>query len=268
MSGRPHWTRDAVLRSARDWAEIHGQAPRAREWSKAGYGHPSHNLVRLMFGSWNEMVVAAGFRPRPNHNPGNAAWTRETILAAVRLFVERNGRPPRGREWLLPHVDYPHRDVVTNRFGSWNTMLAEAGFEPLGKHPPRAWTRDQVAAAFLDFLVREGRWPTTRDCDRSRDGGLPSKYIIYALFDSLGAAKRFSGWVDPSRRRGSYATCSGCGCSRDNFTIGCRTCGKRRRARAARNAPGRLVETASPPDSRACVGGRARGVDSTERRAA
>lgn len=63
-------------------------------------------------------------------------WTRESALEAVRSFAERNGYQPVSREagtWNgLPH--YP---TARRLFGSWNGMIAAAGFEP---YPPRSST--------------------------------------------------------------------------------------------------------------------------------
>lgn len=213
---------ETAVRAVHAWVDTHGELPKAIEWQRAGYTHPSQTYVRHLFGSWNGLIEAAGYTPRAANNPGRGDWPAKRVVEACRLFFERNGRTPRTRDWLLPHPDYPHTDLARNRFGSWNGMLLASGFEPRGKHPPRVWSREKVADAFLDFLGREGRWPTVRDCDSGCiASGMPHRATVYKLFGRWSAAKKFAGW-------NGFRRCSGCGCGMSVYASGCRQCHARR----------------------------------------
>lgn len=64
---RNHWNRDTILAAIRRWTATHGEPPRCRDWSAAGPDHPHAASVQEYFGTWNEAIVAAGFRPRRAH---------------------------------------------------------------------------------------------------------------------------------------------------------------------------------------------------------
>lgn len=84
---------------------------------------------------------------------GDTKWTRETVVAAIRLFVSRYGRQPRaadfhpnvarklGHEWRAERFyrdgDYPSAPSVQYVFESWNAAIEAAGMTPgsVGKYP-------------------------------------------------------------------------------------------------------------------------------------
>lgn len=69
-------------------------------------------------------------------------WTPETILAAIRLFVEENGRRPSSGEWHRADRDrrFPPPQAVQREFGTWNAAIEAAGCEVNSKprFPSRA----------------------------------------------------------------------------------------------------------------------------------
>lgn len=65
----PEWDRDGVIRALRAWTSEHGSPPRAKDWCRAGDGHPSDAVVRFRFGSWNAGLIAAGLPLRRERQP-------------------------------------------------------------------------------------------------------------------------------------------------------------------------------------------------------
>lgn len=72
-------------------------------------------------------------------------WTRDAIVAAIRLWADRHdGQPPRvvdfcpspsmvanARGPVMPrNYDYPHSSCVAREFGSWNAAITAAGYRP------------------------------------------------------------------------------------------------------------------------------------------
>lgn len=88
----------------------------------------------------------------------NRRWTAEAVVAAIRLFVERNGRPPVSSEWARADrgCDYPCVNAVARSggwrsapFATWNDALTAAGcpaYAP-GCYPRTAETRARMSAA-------------------------------------------------------------------------------------------------------------------------
>lgn len=80
-NGQPYWTQERIIRCIRRFAEKHGRAPTAHEWSRGRRRYrrksgstlaanrrsdrPSLQTVFNVFGSWNAALVAAGYPPRP-----------------------------------------------------------------------------------------------------------------------------------------------------------------------------------------------------------
>lgn len=65
------WTREAVLLAVEEWADAHGGVPpTATEWrTKASGGGPTQTTVRALFGTWNAMLLEAGFALRCDRRP-------------------------------------------------------------------------------------------------------------------------------------------------------------------------------------------------------
>ncbi len=68
-----NWTPDTIVYAITLWHRRHNRLPLRREWEKAGEDHPSNMTVRRVFGSWNEAIHAAGFKPRPRGGRGRSA---------------------------------------------------------------------------------------------------------------------------------------------------------------------------------------------------
>lgn len=65
------WTREAAIRAVQRFAERKGYQPVSNE---AGRHNelPSWGTARRLFGSWNALVEAAGFRPYPARSSAQA----------------------------------------------------------------------------------------------------------------------------------------------------------------------------------------------------
>lgn len=170
---------------------------------------------------------------------GNAhnIWTAEAIVTAAQLWTETHGAPPKMSDWHRGTPDHPSDAVVRRVFRYWNHML-EAADLPVRKAGGGhyKWTRDSIAEAMLDHLLRTGRWPTSSGWASSAAGtGRPAQATVLRFFGTWNAAKRYAGW-DEIRNGVSRAVapCSGCGCDIDVYTDDCRTCFKRRWNRADR----------------------------------
>ena len=94
---------------------------------------------------------------------GGGEWTRERIIAALQTWTDEQGRAPRSYDWAAAtaraagfptagaeqwdreHPRWPHRALVTARFGSWRAALTAAG---LPDPPPlRLSRRERIETA-------------------------------------------------------------------------------------------------------------------------
>lgn len=77
----------------------HGYQPVSSEGG-ARHGLPSFGAAARLFGSWNALIEAAGFRPYP---------ARSSVNAKTRAFRDRN---PDWRETLFAGVRVSKRDAA------------------------------------------------------------------------------------------------------------------------------------------------------------
>src|SRR3954470_22077617 len=107
--------------------------------------------------------VARPPRPRRLRRSGGGAWTRERIIVALHAWADEQGRAPRSYDWApataraagfptagaerweREHPRWPHRALVTARFGSWRAALTAAGLP--GPAPLRLSRRERVETA-------------------------------------------------------------------------------------------------------------------------
>jgi hypothetical protein len=187
-----------ILTRMREWADEHGRAPTAREWSAAGE-IPSVTTVVLRFGSWNNAIRAAGLTPRTGGRSGKrppgsrgrrGIWTRATIIEALQRDAQRLGRAPTAQEWQRgASTNRPSYATVCNHFGSWRAGLCAAGLADTRPMPERI-----VEALRLDAR-RLGRPPRAGDWARMTTDH-PSHSTVCHHFGSFEAALRAAGLAD------------------------------------------------------------------------
>ncbi len=98
--------------------------------------------VRIDRGVWARATLSAGGRQR---RP--PAWSDEEIIAALKEWTVRHGRPPNSCEWIRASPDRPGSLCVCRRFGSWERALEAAGLKPNRRAQHRFWASEEVEAA-------------------------------------------------------------------------------------------------------------------------
>ena len=124
------WTKAAILDALRRDAETRGRAPTSNEWKRSGRGHPSSHTVRLVFGTWKDALDQAGLEPAVVSGIVDLRWNRENVKHAVFEFVYKHGRTPTLREWREAGPDHPGEGAIKRLFGTFNALIAAAGYTP------------------------------------------------------------------------------------------------------------------------------------------
>lgn len=96
------------------------KAPTAHDMNESGDFHAG---MYRRFGSWNEVLESAGFGANHRTNIPD-----KELLGELRRLAEEIGRTPTGRD--MHEEGAFSRNVYPLRFGSWNSALQAAGFEP------------------------------------------------------------------------------------------------------------------------------------------
>lgn len=185
-ANRPEWTRGRVLAAMRSWFDEEGSAPTTADWTPTADPNrrwareyprwPSYETVRTLYGTWRRGIEAAGLTPHRRR------WRADEVVAAVRGFATRHGRPPTQTD-LESSGELPSPATVRARFGSIPAAIEEAG---LGVRR-RRWDRDLVLRAVIRYAHDHGRLPASRDWNRSTSAH-PHATTVIQLFGTWSAA--------------------------------------------------------------------------------
>lgn len=151
-------------------------------------GRHGLSTVKNRFGSWNEALAAAGLDTRPDRTEKS----RDMLLTAMKRVADELGHPPTKREMgtygEFSPVTYRHR------FGSWNTALEAAGFEP--HQPMGKISEDELISELRRLGEINDQTPTSTDMDQ--DGEF-SAGTYFNRFGSWAAALEAAGFAPESR---------------------------------------------------------------------
>jgi hypothetical protein len=86
------------------------------------------------------------------HRHETRHWTRDALIAEVHRFNDIYGRPPRELDWnprpsnlfkrtnqWRPAEAWPSSSLAPREFGSWNAMIAAAGYRPFDHALDHSW---------------------------------------------------------------------------------------------------------------------------------
>lgn len=160
------WSEEEVLEAVQKWERLEGRPPAMQEWRAQRLGGterweaefpawPPGSVGRIMFGSWNRLLEAAGVGI--NH----PSWEPDQILVALRGYAERFGGSPAKQDLEYPPSGLPSARTVRRHFGSFTAGLRAAGLEPRGGQ--KLWSADRIVAAMREFRQEVGRWPRSSD---------------------------------------------------------------------------------------------------------
>jgi len=67
---------------------------------------------------------------------GRKVWTKDMITKSIQAFVERRGYIPSATDAMVKSRQHgmPALSTIILHFGSWNSAMREAGFEPRPRH--------------------------------------------------------------------------------------------------------------------------------------
>lgn len=148
------WNRQSIIVACQKWVEANGAVPGMNEWSRSTADHPVASTVYRLFGSWNNMIEAAGYKPRRRGR--QFATNRKQVVDAIYRWRFDHGELPTSEQWMRWSADRPNTTQVTRLFGSWNAAIIAAGYDPDLSYRSKDGYRHQ-AGMTLRVLSQEGR---------------------------------------------------------------------------------------------------------------
>lgn len=140
----------------------HGRTPVRREMENI------NTIARRYFGTWNNFICAAGFKPNVNKTK---IEVEAELFALLKDFYSQKGRIPMRREFSAKSSS------ITKYFGSWNKFIVSAGFEANERRIPSI---GKLKNSLVKFYIKQGRSPNISDC--TRKNGLYNPLSYYRHF--------------------------------------------------------------------------------------
>lgn len=119
-----NYTDEELFAHIRELAAELGESPTMSQMSAAD-GRPSGSTYRYRFDSWADAVQRAGIEP--SNQPG--LYTKPGLLNHICALAAEIGQPPT-LEDLDEDGSQPSFKPYRRAFGTWNTALTAAGFDP------------------------------------------------------------------------------------------------------------------------------------------
>lgn len=174
-----------MIESVKRFHKEYGRIPKCEEFAVRN-GYPSRGTVTKYFGTWNNLLIEAGFNVNRMTNP-----TKERLLDSLKKFEKKEGRPPT-KEDFLNNPEYPSFMIIIGRFGSFENAKKLIGqdIDSLvrkglidSKH-----RKGRLAEIFvMEHFADEGAIDLAgKNCNSSYDGICPKKQ----KFDVKGSAFR------------------------------------------------------------------------------
>jgi hypothetical protein len=190
--GDERWTPEQIIDALQTWGYAHGRSPHAVEWTSAGREHPAYRTVISRLGSWPAALKAAGLTAAAPAR--HREWSEPQMIAALRAWNRRHGRPPRTTDWPTPTSEHPAAQIVSRRFGGWHAALERAGlaFSP----PPPRWQagdRSGIVAAIRAWTSTHDVVPIGQEWLRASPEH-PSARTVVRVFGSWEPAIRAAGY--------------------------------------------------------------------------
>jgi deoxycytidylate deaminase len=188
----------AAGESTRSIADALGVKPdTARRYLKA---HPCRNCAGPVVGDAKLCHICA----TRNGNP--LRWGREEVLAAVRKWVQLEGRAPTSLDWRpvrfggserweAEFPDWPPTSVGGIMFGGWNQLLEAAGVDV---NKP-SWEPEEILAALRAYAEEFGKPPAKQELEWP-PAGYPSSRTVRRHFGSFTAGLREAGLGSREKR--------------------------------------------------------------------
>lgn len=146
--------RDELLDEIDQLADELGQVPRQKDVQEES--ERSISAYRRVFGSWNEAIEAAGYKPYPERR----RIPVEDLLDELHRLHSELGESP-SAEQMTAYGEYSHA-VYIDRFGSWSEALAEVGLSPKESEKP---SRNDLLDELRRLHDELGRVPSSNDLE-------------------------------------------------------------------------------------------------------
>lgn len=165
------YTNEDIIAQVLMLADERGRTPTLLNFAK-DERTVSTRVVWDRFGSWNNLLEAAGLRlniPR---------CTDEELIAQAQMMAKELGRAPKKKEFIIDSRT-ASAETVLRRFGSWNRFLSIAELKP---NRMTEFSDDELIKQVQTLAAELGKTPTQKEFEK--DSRTASIRVIKRHFGS------------------------------------------------------------------------------------
>ncbi len=111
-------------------------------------------------------------------------YDRDLVVAAIRSWYARHGRPPSQTDWDALAPEQPSARTIARRWG-WSSVVrvAVGDEEPGAGRQDSSWSRREMLDALIEAFDENGAWPSGRSWERAT-AKHPARRTYVRLFGS------------------------------------------------------------------------------------
>jgi hypothetical protein len=111
-------------------------------------------------------------------------YDRDLVVAAIRSWYARHGRPPSQTNWDALAPEQPSARTIARRWG-WSSVVrvVVGDKEPGAGRQGSSWSRREMLEALIEAFAENGAWPSGRSWERT-SAMHPARRTYVRLFGS------------------------------------------------------------------------------------
>lgn len=172
-----------------------GEKPSAADIQRAD-DRPPISRYYAVFESWEEALQTAGYKPHKHSN--THSQTERQLLRYIHELSEEIGNYPPSKGDMDRADKYPTSTVFQEKFGSWNSAVEEAGFEP--NTTAEKYTEEELLKHIQGLYDELGCVPRMKDMRNAESR--PSEAPFRRVFGSWSMAVEQAGFTSRGNQGG------------------------------------------------------------------
>ena len=166
-----------------------GRVPMVRD-----SGMPNNKLIKKVFGSYENALIAAGMEPHRRY------YSRRQLIEQLQRKAAKLGRSPKVSE-ITADTEMASIQTFRKEFGNYAKALKAAKLPPAPQGKGHCYTRAELITQLQGKFAETGVVPTTRDANE--DSTMASANVFSRTFGSFKLALEAAG-ISMRRARAKY----------------------------------------------------------------
>lgn len=178
------YTKEQIILIIQELAVQLGKTPSLSDYRNSNC-KPSDVTIISYFSSWNEALVASGFKI-------HAYKSKEELLGLLLDYYNFYKKVPTARD-IDNNKQYPNSVTYKRNFGTWNAALLLAGLKPKLTKVKNKYDKEYIINSIKEYVDKYKKIPTTAEFDA--DKTFPSSNTVTKYCGSWENAIKEAGYA-------------------------------------------------------------------------